>query len=373
MTPPLDQEEEDEDSRIREAQARQELENEGCPACYPPDLDVPLRHVPEEYQPIVGYWKSFPGTGDVPLCAQRSDWQRFRVFQRMARRGSQDTPFSKFEDQVRERRRRHGLDGVVRLLLQPEQQSRLEQWIEFQNYQLMRLEWLEKDRDKAEQELDEAREKAQDADDVAGSQRAARDEPAYQQILETAKRDLERHKVFLRWIEQQRLKIEEGGGGIGDGGFVDVVSTRVRRGRQPKASVVLGKVRISKAAPPKRHAQTRKPKAPEARPATQDSDVIPRSRIPEVPKSRETKARHTKGETSLGPHRPQRVTKAKRTIDARATSLVGTHPRGAGQTRPLDRARAMRGSTTQQPQPEAEHVKTRSGRISKPPARWFPE
>ncbi len=31
---------------MREAQARQELENDGCPPCCSPGLDIPLRHIP---------------------------------------------------------------------------------------------------------------------------------------------------------------------------------------------------------------------------------------------------------------------------------------------------------------------------------------
>jgi hypothetical protein len=82
----LDEQEENEDSRRREAQARQELEDDGCPPCYPPDVDIPLlRNLPEECQALVGYWQSFPGTGDVPLCAQLIAWRKFRAFQQQTR------------------------------------------------------------------------------------------------------------------------------------------------------------------------------------------------------------------------------------------------------------------------------------------------
>ena len=55
MTPPLDKEDENEESRILEGQAREELESERCPPCYPPYLDVPLQQIPNEYRPIVSY------------------------------------------------------------------------------------------------------------------------------------------------------------------------------------------------------------------------------------------------------------------------------------------------------------------------------
>ncbi|KAL9118737.1 MAG: hypothetical protein Q9187_004713, partial [Circinaria calcarea] len=78
MTPPLDEEEENEESRLLEAQGRKELENDGCPPCYPPDLEIPLQNPPEKYQPIIGYWQSFPGTGDVVLRAELSEWRKRR-------------------------------------------------------------------------------------------------------------------------------------------------------------------------------------------------------------------------------------------------------------------------------------------------------
>lgn len=101
MTPPLDEEEENEESRVLEAQARKELENEGCPPCYPPDLDIPLRNPPEKYQAIIWYWQSFPGTDDVVLCAQLSDWRKFRTSQGRDRARYRNQPFSNFVDEVR--------------------------------------------------------------------------------------------------------------------------------------------------------------------------------------------------------------------------------------------------------------------------------
>ena len=55
MIPPLDEDGEDEESRVLEAQARKDLENEGCPPSYPPDLNIPLRNPPEKYEAIISY------------------------------------------------------------------------------------------------------------------------------------------------------------------------------------------------------------------------------------------------------------------------------------------------------------------------------
>ncbi|KAF7507871.1 hypothetical protein GJ744_010035 [Endocarpon pusillum] len=100
-----------------ETQALQDLESDGCPPCYPHYLDVPIRNPPEEYRQIIEYWQSFSSTDDVVLCAQRSDWQEFRESQRRLRQRYRNKPFSIFLDQVRERRRAHGLNDNVHLLL----------------------------------------------------------------------------------------------------------------------------------------------------------------------------------------------------------------------------------------------------------------
>ena len=104
MTPPLDEEVENNDSRSIEANARKILENKGCPPCYHTYLEIPLRDPPEKYRAVIVYWKSFPGTGDVVLHAQFSDWKRFREYQKTVRRYYRHGNLSDFVNQVRERR-----------------------------------------------------------------------------------------------------------------------------------------------------------------------------------------------------------------------------------------------------------------------------
>src|SRR5438045_9017631 len=57
------------------------------------------------------------------LRAQLSGWQKFRAFQRRIRAYYRNKSFSVFVDKVRERRRRHKVDGDVRLLFTLEQQA----------------------------------------------------------------------------------------------------------------------------------------------------------------------------------------------------------------------------------------------------------
>lgn len=263
------------------------------------------------------------------------------MFQRKIRAYYRNNSFSSFVDEVRERRRRHGVGGDVRLLLGPEQQSRLENWIEFHNYHLKRLEGFGKMRDKLKKELDDARKKAE------VSEHAAEDAEAVRQELENAERDLERHKVLLQWIEQERQTMDSGHPTPTEEDNDDRdtapkavrrTSTRDRRTRRAEASAVLGKVRITKAKSKKRNTQIQKPKALELKPAIQDSDVTTQSSISQAPKRRETRPQRTKEETPLGQIRPQRVSKAKRFAGARAKSLSGTQRHDTRQTRSLDRA-----------------------------------
>jgi len=208
-------------------------------------------------------------------------------------------------DEVRERRRRHGVGGGVRLLLSPEQQSRLENWMEFQNYHLKRLEGFEKKRDKLKKELDDARKKAE------VFELAVEDAEAVRQELENAERDLERHKVLLQWIEQERQTMDRGHPTPTEEDNDDRdtapkavrrTSTRDRRTRRAEASTVLGKVRITKAKSKKRNTQIQKPKALELEPAIQDSDVTPQSSISQAPKVSRDEASTYQGRDATRPN-----------------------------------------------------------------------
>jgi len=194
---------------VLEAQARQDLESEGCPPCYPPDLDIPIRNPPEKYQAIIGYWYSLAGTGDVVLCAQRSDWRRFRASQPRARARYRNKPFSEFVEDTRERRRRYRLGGDISLQLDPEQQSQLENWTEYQNYHLKRLEQSEKKQVDLERQLEDAQKKAKDTD-TAASQPVAHDIEVIPRILGIVEWDLQRLKVLLQWIENERQAMDLG-------------------------------------------------------------------------------------------------------------------------------------------------------------------
>ncbi len=164
-----------------------------------------------------------------------------------------DRNLNKFVESVRQRRKKYGLGADFRLLLDLTQQARLENWIDFQDYHLRRLEKLEQERDKFKEELKDTQKKVEESD-TADSERAKKDIHAVQQDIRFFEDKLKWHKVLLQWIEQQRTKMQ-----VGDSRFlqedhdeqhaevVQKISTYNRpKSRAKGAPVVLGNVRVSK-------------------------------------------------------------------------------------------------------------------------------
>ncbi|CAO1596150.1 hypothetical protein XANCAGTX0491_000004 [Xanthoria calcicola] len=356
ITPPPDEEEDAEEARVLEAQARQDLERDGCPPCYPPNLDIPLRNPPEEYRQIIDYWSSFKSTVGVVLCAQRSDWRRFQDARRRLRYRYRNKSFALLEDEIRQRRRAHGLDDTVHLLLDPQQQIRQQNWIEFQDYHLKLHESQEKRRDGWQKDLD-----------TRLSDHAAR-------LLETTQRLLRRHEVMLRWIEQCRLamdpppptSVEKGSGGQTSS------SDGQRRSKRQKSRAVLGKVGVSKPAPKNQDGRTRMSKGPTSQPLSLDSSIKTPGSTQQMPKHREMKPRRAK-EKALGQLLPfpQKVVKANRFAATGTRSRLKAQCSGDGQIR--DRVKPQPRSGAQRLHPTPRIIKTRSQRISREPVRWAPE
>ena len=279
-----------------EAQARHDLESDGCPPCYPPYLDVPVRNPPEEYRQIVGYWRSITSTGDVVLCAQRSDWRNFRHSQQRLRHRYRNQPFSSLLDKVIELRRAHGLDDNVLLLLDPQQQSRQQNWVEFQHYHLKLYEWQKRERDGLQQKLDNYRREAGDGDREGSEHTALRNGVLYSN-LNYAERNLRWHEVLLCWIEEHRLAMnpllpipaEKGSGDQHS------PSKQQRRSKHQGTPAVLGKARVSKSTPKRQNTRTQTSKAMTSKAIFLDPAVkTPSSTQEQLPKRREIKPRRAK-------------------------------------------------------------------------------
>ncbi|KAE8446596.1 hypothetical protein EG329_011789 [Mollisiaceae sp. DMI_Dod_QoI] len=210
-TPPSRTEEEQLiEDRYFEILARQDLEADGCPPCYPPDLQTPLRDVPEEYQKIILYWKFNSDNDNHELLAQFRDWRRFRGYQK------------RFERELRVQ----------------------------------------------EDDMDELQKQADSADTAVSKE--AIEIMEYNQRWKYQERKLEMERYFLQWTEQQRIAMDPGYlAPVEDRDDRVVLPKAVRRASvsnrrksQPKAHSVLGEPRISKSQTQKRGVRRQKLKAP---------------------------------------------------------------------------------------------------------------
>lgn len=251
------------------------------------------------------------------LCAQRSDWRRFRQSQRRLRQRYRNKPFSTYLDEIRERRRAHGLDDNVHLLQDTQEQTRQQNWVEFQDYHLRLHEWQREKRDGLQQDLDNARKEAGNTD-MEGSEHAVKQERAIQQRLEYAVTTLRWHEVIIRWNEQCRLLMDPLGRpptqqGSGD---QNSPSNRQRRSKRRDIMAVNGKVKVSKSTPKRQNIRTRTSKTTISKLISVDSTAtIPSSTQQQMPKRREIKPRRAK-EKALAQRLPQRVAKTYRLTDA---------------------------------------------------------
>ncbi|KAI4095860.1 MAG: hypothetical protein LQ344_001414 [Seirophora lacunosa] len=338
ITPSPDPEEDDAEIRVIEAQARQDLERDGCPPCYPPHIDVPARNPPEEYEQIVGYWQSFTSTDDVVLGAQRADWESFGRLSEACGTAI-ETNHSTY-------------------LLTSLGKDRDEQQKRYDDFPRRLRQWQEKNRDDTQKKA---------GHDVR--------EQGFEHVatcnLEYAKRSLRWHEAMLCWIAQRRLAmdpppqtpVKEGGGDQ------NLSSIRQRGSTRPITPAVLNQVRVSKSTPKRQNIRTRATKAATLTPIPVDSALTIPSSTQQTPRRRETKPRRAK-EKALGQLLPQRVAKPTRSAGTGTKSRSRTQCSGDGRIR--DRPKPQRRSATQRLQPTPGIIKTRSQRISREPVRWVP-
>ena len=98
-------------------EARGYLAREGCPPCN---------------QPCVPYWRN-SDQGDLnPLCGQAASWRTFRCFRLTTRKGKR---LHLLRRNIRAHRRAHRIETVrVDLHSNPDEQSRMQTWIEYQEF-----------------------------------------------------------------------------------------------------------------------------------------------------------------------------------------------------------------------------------------------
>ncbi|KAK1041716.1 hypothetical protein LTR74_018593 [Friedmanniomyces endolithicus] len=67
MTPPVYSQEAFEEQREHEMKAREELRADGCPPCYPADVDISMGDVPEVHRDDVEYYRISTSWGEEVL------------------------------------------------------------------------------------------------------------------------------------------------------------------------------------------------------------------------------------------------------------------------------------------------------------------
>ena len=121
------------------------IKDNGRP-CYPIELGFDVFEDPGQYKDILEYWEHDGG----PWPKRRvfsAQLDRRKYFRHRQRRGRQyyvrHDPSSELQKFVRERRRKFGLNDDTRLCEVVADQSKLEDWMEYQNHELLTYESLE--------------------------------------------------------------------------------------------------------------------------------------------------------------------------------------------------------------------------------------
>lgn len=140
---------------------------------------------------------------------QWTHWQEFREHQDW-RRGRYWKPewFERFVQEVREYRRKKGLEGDIILLQDRKTQSRLQDWAEFQYWEYKKADRFVKEKEQYAEGVTRQEKRLQAAIDAGEPQEKVdmiRDHTLA--ILKGrrggARIDLERQSVFLKWIDEQ--------------------------------------------------------------------------------------------------------------------------------------------------------------------------
>ncbi|KAK1809586.1 hypothetical protein LTR12_016062 [Friedmanniomyces endolithicus] len=133
MRPPVDPQEAAEDQRNNEVKAREELERDGCPPCYPANVDISSTEGLEGHRDGVEYYMISTSEGNEVLPQQLQHWRRFRVYQPEVR-DRYGGNFHDYVGNVRTRLRNYNPSIDVTLFQDPARQDRVQDWVEFQDF-----------------------------------------------------------------------------------------------------------------------------------------------------------------------------------------------------------------------------------------------
>ena len=140
---------------------------------------------------------------------QRWRWEKFRKHQDWRRwRYWKPEWFEQFVQEVREYRRKKGLEGDICLLQDRKEQSRLEDWVEFQYWEYRKADRLVKEIERYAEGMKRQEKRLQAAIDTGRPADEIKIIREHSLALMkggrgTAKTELERQNVLLKWIDEQ--------------------------------------------------------------------------------------------------------------------------------------------------------------------------
>lgn len=149
-----------------EKEAYETLIQDGGQPSHPIELKLSSVEKLGKYKDIISYWKVFHDCEDAPFFTQLDDWKSFRKWQDTIRAHHESqNSFADYPREVNEVRRRHNLEGNADIRLDYDQQSGLDNWMEYQHFHLDHCENLEEPLNKAKGELDAAKKEVYEAGD----------------------------------------------------------------------------------------------------------------------------------------------------------------------------------------------------------------
>ncbi|KAK4994282.1 hypothetical protein LTR66_005650, partial [Elasticomyces elasticus] len=201
-----------EDYLRQEKEARDALILDGGRPSHPIDSGFDILEEPGQYADIISYWcRGWSGgaSGWGIFCDQFGVWKKFREYQeavRQSRTGSKD--FARYAQKARDYRRKKGLKGDVELHQDRKRQTQSDDWKEYQLYQLQTADRFTSDMKYAERRLEGSQKRLKAAVEKGQSEQSIGLIKEYgiahwQGRRGTARRQLEKHEVLLKWIDQQ--------------------------------------------------------------------------------------------------------------------------------------------------------------------------
>ncbi|KAI4196204.1 MAG: hypothetical protein LQ350_006697 [Teloschistes chrysophthalmus] len=172
------------------------LKEKGRP-CYPIELGFLVFDNPGQYKDILEYWQHPFSLNKRVFGKQLYEWHEFqRRRQRWRRSYVRRNRFHEYRELTREIRRRHGFGGDVHPREELAEQSKLDDWGEYQAYKLWEHEW-------SEQKLKEIREKL-------ASARKALTEEGYSAFEKIEELDFGEHEDMMgEWAQKHRIAKEQ--------------------------------------------------------------------------------------------------------------------------------------------------------------------